>query len=244
MPSSSGAAACGRPHHGSQAVRCFSSFDRSRLRPFSSSAVTTTTNKKAPSPAAFRVNATTADPPTTSTSGAATSPAGPTPSSPPLRYEMVQGPLVKWTVEAPEGPHPPTAVLIHGILGSRRNLLSFAKRLSQTFPSWQFLLVDLRCHGQTANMEHTPEGDNNVVRVGAGRGGGGGGVRCAASRCLLAGGGGGLDVIFYSPYIFFFFFIPPSFIDVHPVVCVCVCSPAPLFSLPRRCRRRRMCCTC
>lgn len=80
---------------------------------------------------------------------------------------MVQGPLVKWSVESPDGPHPPTAVLIHGILGSRRNLLSFAKRLSQTFPSWQFLLVDLRCHGQTANMEQPPEGPNNVVWVNA-----------------------------------------------------------------------------
>ena len=68
------------------------------------------------------------------------------------------------------GPHPPTAVLIHGILGSRRNLLSFAKRLSRAFPSWQFLLVDLRCHGQTANMEQPPAGPNDVVGVAPGPG--------------------------------------------------------------------------
>ena len=52
----------------------------------------------------------------------------------------------------PLRPAPPTAVLIHGILGSRRNLLSFANRLARAFPSWQFVLVDLRCHGQTASM--------------------------------------------------------------------------------------------
>jgi pimeloyl-ACP methyl ester carboxylesterase len=54
-------------------------------------------------------------------------------------------------------------VLIHGILGSRRNLLSFAKRLAQAFPSWQFVLVDLRCHGQTANMPSPPQGEHSVT---------------------------------------------------------------------------------
>ena len=73
-------------------------------------------------------------------------------AEPPLRYEIVQGALVRWSAESPSGPHPPTAVLIHGILGSRRNLLSFANRLARAFPSWQFVLVDLRCHGQTASM--------------------------------------------------------------------------------------------
>ena len=110
----------------------------------------------------FRVDAATADRSTAGSTARVTS-VGPRPASPPLMYEMVQGPLVRWSVEAPEGPHPPTAVLIHGILGSRRNLLSFAKRLSQTFPSWQFLLVDLRCHGQTANMPEPPGGANDVV---------------------------------------------------------------------------------
>jgi pimeloyl-ACP methyl ester carboxylesterase len=79
-----------------------------------------------------------------------------------LKYEIVKGALVEWSVESPSGPHPPTAVLVHGILGSRRNLLSFAKRLAAAFPSWQFLLVDLRCHGQTAgtrDSEGPPRGD-------------------------------------------------------------------------------------
>jgi len=41
-------------------------------------------------------------------------------------------------------------VLVHGILGSRRNMQSFARRLVEGFPSWQVLLVDLRCHGESA----------------------------------------------------------------------------------------------
>jgi pimeloyl-ACP methyl ester carboxylesterase len=84
-------------------------------------------------------------------------------AEPPLRYEIVQGALVRWSAESPSGPHPPTAVLIHGILGSRRNLLSFANRLARAFPSWQFVLVDLRCHGQTASMPDPPAGENSVV---------------------------------------------------------------------------------
>ena len=83
----------------------------------------------------------------------------------PLKFEIVQGALVKYSVEEPNGRHPPTAVLIHGILGSRRNLLSFAKRLAQRFPSWQFVLVDLRCHGQTANMPTPPAGANDVTNA-------------------------------------------------------------------------------
>jgi pimeloyl-ACP methyl ester carboxylesterase len=50
-------------------------------------------------------------------------------------------------------PDPPTAVLLHGILGSRKNWGSFAKRLAQEFPMWQFLLVDLRCHGDSASLK-------------------------------------------------------------------------------------------
>ncbi|XP_065881991.1 uncharacterized protein [Euphorbia lathyris] len=50
-------------------------------------------------------------------------------------------------------PDPPTAVLLHGILGSRKNWGTFTRRLAQEFPMWQFLLVDLRCHGDSAALK-------------------------------------------------------------------------------------------
>ncbi|OIT40621.1 PREDICTED: protein ABHD11 isoform X1 [Nicotiana attenuata] len=71
-----------------------------------------------------------------------------------LAYELVQGAKVRWSYIM-EGslPEPPTAVLLHGILGSRKNWGSFARRLAQEFPKWQFLLVDLRCHGDSASLK-------------------------------------------------------------------------------------------
>lgn len=44
----------------------------------------------------------------------------------------------------------PACVVLHGILGSGRNLRGFAQLLGQQLPAWQFLLVDLRHHGQSA----------------------------------------------------------------------------------------------
>ncbi|XP_022718337.1 protein ABHD11 isoform X2 [Durio zibethinus] len=73
-----------------------------------------------------------------------------------LAYELVQGKLVKWSsmvVLNRSIPEPPTAVLLHGILGSRKNWGTFARRLAQEFPSWQFVLVDLRCHGDSASIK-------------------------------------------------------------------------------------------
>lgn len=58
-------------------------------------------------------------------------------------------------------PDPPTAVLLHGILGSRKNWGTFARRLAQEFPAWQFLLVDLRCHGDSASIKR--RGCNTVA---------------------------------------------------------------------------------
>ncbi|XP_058097634.1 uncharacterized protein LOC131242778 isoform X1 [Magnolia sinica] len=71
-----------------------------------------------------------------------------------LAYDLVQGALVRWSSVMDKSiPDPPTAVLLHGILGSRKNWGSFARRLAQEFPMWQFLLVDLRCHGDSALVE-------------------------------------------------------------------------------------------
>ncbi|CAI7767209.1 unnamed protein product [Closterium sp. NIES-54] len=73
--------------------------------------------------------------------------AGPSPVAE-LSYELVQGALVRWSEDrSRRQPPPPTAVLIHGILGSGKNWGSFARRLATEFPAWQFLCVDLRCHG-------------------------------------------------------------------------------------------------
>jgi len=79
-----------------------------------------------------------------------------------LAYELIQGPLVRWSTKDVRAP-PPTAVLIHGILGSRRNLASFANKLAEAFPAWQFLLVDLRCHGGShTDLALPPLGPHDV----------------------------------------------------------------------------------
>lgn len=71
-----------------------------------------------------------------------------------LAYDLVQGAHVRWSYIMDRSvPEPPTAVLLHGILGSRKNWGTFARRLAQEFPKWQFLLVDLRCHGDSASIK-------------------------------------------------------------------------------------------
>ncbi|XP_059452314.1 uncharacterized protein LOC132182957 [Corylus avellana] len=71
-----------------------------------------------------------------------------------LAYDLVQGALVRWSsVVAGSLPDPPTAVFLHGILGCRKNWGTFARRLAKEFPTWQFLLVDLRCHGDSASIK-------------------------------------------------------------------------------------------
>ncbi|XP_065881987.1 uncharacterized protein [Euphorbia lathyris] len=71
-----------------------------------------------------------------------------------LAYDLVQGALVQWSSAMDKSmPDPPTAVLLHGILGSRKNWGTFTRRLAQEFPMWQFLLVDLRCHGDSAALK-------------------------------------------------------------------------------------------
>lgn len=56
----------------------------------------------------------------------------------PQAYELIQGQLVKGSTEQSKSLRPPsTAVLVHGILGNKRNLLSFANRLVQAYPAYQ-----------------------------------------------------------------------------------------------------------
>ena len=44
-------------------------------------------------------------------------------------YELVQGPLVRWSEQQAGQRPPPTAVMVHGILGSRKNMQAYAHRL-------------------------------------------------------------------------------------------------------------------
>lgn len=44
---------------------------------------------------------------------------------------------------------PETVVMLHGILGRRRNLFGFARRFVKAFPHYQVLLVDIRNHGDS-----------------------------------------------------------------------------------------------
>ncbi|EFJ44609.1 hypothetical protein VOLCADRAFT_64715, partial [Volvox carteri f. nagariensis] len=81
-------------------------------------------------------------------------------------YELFQGPLVRWAqgrVLAYPMQAPPTAVMVHGILGNRKNMASFAKMIVEGFPSWQVLLVDLRCHGESASLPTRPVGPHGVT---------------------------------------------------------------------------------
>ncbi|XP_058201439.1 uncharacterized protein LOC131316174 isoform X2 [Rhododendron vialii] len=72
-----------------------------------------------------------------------------------LAYDLVQGAHVRWSyiLDKSVCDPPPTAVLLHGILGCRKNWGTFARRLAHEFPTWQFLLVDLRCHGDSAAIK-------------------------------------------------------------------------------------------
>ncbi|GFH14165.1 predicted protein [Haematococcus lacustris] len=70
-------------------------------------------------------------------------------------------PQARWTKQVP-GQAPPTAVLVHGILGRRQNMQSFARMLAQGFPAWQILLVDMRCHGESAGLANRPDGPHTV----------------------------------------------------------------------------------
>ena len=51
-----------------------------------------------------------------------------------------------------------TAVVIHGIMGSHRNWVGFARLLARQNPNWAFLLVDIRGHGQS----HPAQAPNTI----------------------------------------------------------------------------------
>ena len=54
---------------------------------------------------------------------------------------------------------PRTGFVLHGILGSAKNWLSFARRLVEQAPDLRLLLVDLRCHGAS----HGPDEPHTIA---------------------------------------------------------------------------------
>ncbi|KAF2563864.1 hypothetical protein F2Q70_00017317 [Brassica cretica] len=75
-------------------------------------------------------------------------------------YDLVQGALVKWTWKEDKSvPDTPAAVLLHGILGSGKNWGQYCGTASKIVHL--FLLVDLRCHGDSASLKK--RGPNSVA---------------------------------------------------------------------------------
>ncbi|KAG2489158.1 hypothetical protein HYH03_012384 [Edaphochlamys debaryana] len=79
-----------------------------------------------------------------------------------LAFEIVQGSDVQWSGVQDSAAAPPTAVLVHGILGHKTNLSSFAELLVRRNPDWQVVLADLRCHGESASLPSRPQGPHGV----------------------------------------------------------------------------------
>lgn len=54
-------------------------------------------------------------------------------------------------------PDRPTCYVLHGILGTGKNWVPFVRKFAENFPNWQFLLLDLRGHGDSSEPpgEHT-----------------------------------------------------------------------------------------
>ncbi|XP_002969815.2 protein ABHD11 [Selaginella moellendorffii] len=53
-----------------------------------------------------------------------------------------------------------TVMFLHGLLGSARNWRGFAKRLQSAIdPAWRIVMVDLRNHGQSGELELSPPHD-------------------------------------------------------------------------------------
>eukprot|EP01023_Acetabularia_acetabulum_P052460 TRINITY_DN5820_c0_g2_i1.p1 TRINITY_DN5820_c0_g2~~TRINITY_DN5820_c0_g2_i1.p1 ORF type:complete len:369 (+),score=54.49 TRINITY_DN5820_c0_g2_i1:156-1262(+) len=67
-----------------------------------------------------------------------------------IAHQFVDGSLVRWCESNPSV-SPPVAVMIHGIMGNMKNMQSMANRIAEEFPTWRVLLVDLRCHGESAD---------------------------------------------------------------------------------------------
>lgn len=54
-----------------------------------------------------------------------------------------------------------TCLLLHGLLGNKRNMKSFANLIARTHKDWQVLLMDIRGHGLSTDMNPNTDGNNH-----------------------------------------------------------------------------------
>lgn len=64
-------------------------------------------------------------------------------------YELVQGPLVRWSEQQMGQRPPPTAVMVHGILGSRKNMHAYARRLVEVRFLFGANMIAMPSHAET-----------------------------------------------------------------------------------------------
>jgi pimeloyl-ACP methyl ester carboxylesterase len=57
--------------------------------------------------------------------------------------------LARQLIEDSSGIASKTALMVHGILGSKRNWLGFARRMVKAHPHWRVVIADLRNHGDS-----------------------------------------------------------------------------------------------
>ncbi|KAL9373984.1 hypothetical protein Peur_033604 [Populus x canadensis] len=62
-----------------------------------------------------------------------------------LAFEEIQS--------SPNKPDAPTAFILHGLLGSGRNWRSFSRNLASSLSEWRMVLVDMRNHGKSVDIE-------------------------------------------------------------------------------------------
>ena len=71
-------------------------------------------------------------------------------------YELVQGPLVRWSEQQMGQRPPPTAVMVHGILGSRKNMHAYAHRLVEVRSLFRANMVAMHTQAATTLCSPTP----------------------------------------------------------------------------------------
>ncbi|CAK7341875.1 unnamed protein product [Dovyalis caffra] len=76
-----------------------------------------------------------------------------TPSFPCANTRTIQTLAFEEIHSSPNKPYTSTAFILHGLLGSGRNWRSFSRNLASSLSDWRMVLVDLRNHGRSADIE-------------------------------------------------------------------------------------------